>query len=166
MDQRKERRSRRALLTGAAAGAAAVAAKTLTPTPAQAADGDPVLLGQTNTSVSSTTIQGLESPLIAITATDDGALVGINTNTEEGYGVRAIGAYIGLLAGGGEAGVHAISNGGDALRVSGPARFEGPYHLQPQRQGRGAGRGDVGDRNRRGPDPAESGTCHSATRPG
>jgi hypothetical protein len=126
MDQRKERRSRRALLAGAAAGAAAVAAKTLTPTPAQAADGDPVLLGQTNTSVSSTTIQGIESPLIAITATDDGALVGINTNTEEGYGVRAIGAYIGLLAGGGEAGVHAISNGGDALRVSGPARFEGP----------------------------------------
>jgi hypothetical protein len=105
MDQRKDRRSRRALLTGAAAGAAAVAAKTLSPTPAQAADGDPVLLGQTNTSDHSTTLQAIESPLIAITATDDGALVGINTSTEEGYGVRAIGAYIGLLAGGGEAGV-------------------------------------------------------------
>jgi hypothetical protein len=98
MDQPKDRPSQRALLTGAAVGAAAVAAKTLTPTPAQAADGDPVLLGQTNTSVSSTTIQGLETPLIAITATDDGALVGINTDTE-GYGVRAAGRYIGSSPG-------------------------------------------------------------------
>jgi hypothetical protein len=107
MDQRKDRRSRRALLTGAAAGVAAVAAKTLTPTPAQAADGDPVLLGQTNTSDNATTINTpFESALIGISSTDGGALVGIN-KFEQGYGVFAQSAGIGVLAVGGDTGVDA-----------------------------------------------------------
>jgi hypothetical protein len=115
MDQRKDRRSRRALLTGAAAGAAAVAAKTLTPTPAQAADGDPVLLGQTNTSDNATTINTpFESALIGISSTDGGALVAIN-KFEQGYGVFASSAGIGVLARGGDTGVDAF--GGVAVRA-------------------------------------------------
>jgi hypothetical protein len=106
--------SRRALIAGAAAGAAVVASEAIRAAPAQAADGDEVLLGRDNEAVNTTVITAKEAALKGRSNTDDGALVGEN-ESPEGYGVRASSPYIGVSAVGGEQGVHGVSDYGTGV---------------------------------------------------
>jgi hypothetical protein len=107
-------------LGAAAAGAVAVTAvEGMAPSPAVAADGDPVLLATTNQAHNPTIIEIVDSGqpgLHVIARADDGALIGENT-ASDGYGVRASGDYIGLNAVGGAIGVYTVSDYGTALRA-------------------------------------------------
>ena len=106
--------SRRALIAGAAAGAAVVATGAVRAAPAQAADGDPLILGRDNEAINTTVINGKETALKGISSTDDGALVGEN-RAEDGYGVRATSPYIGVNAVGNTYGVYAVSDYGRGI---------------------------------------------------
>jgi len=103
--------SRRTLLGGAVAGAAVVAAEAVHAAPARAADGDAVILGQTNEALNTTVINAKEAALWGRANTDDGALIGEN-QAQDGYGVRGTSPYIGLNAIGGKYGVYAVSDHG------------------------------------------------------
>jgi hypothetical protein len=89
------RASRRAVLTGALAGLAAVVAAKLRPERAEAADGEPVLIGQSNTATATTSITNSSTE-----AGNDDAVKGVATGTgngvlgrnDNGTGVYGIGA--------------------------------------------------------------------------
>jgi hypothetical protein len=130
MNQRgSTRQTRRTLLAAAAGGVAAVATGALIPAGAAAADGDPVLLGQTNDSAHTTHFVGggtdpkvwvePTDDAIALRATarhsfailadsDDTAIAG-QSLTETGIGVRGGGIGAGT-------GVAGSSDTGDAVR--------------------------------------------------
>ncbi len=116
--------SRRGVLTGLAAAAigSVVAADVLRPSPAAAADGGNLKLGQDNQTSSLTTITGgRNGGLAAFTTTDDGSLVGVNT-AADGCGLRGTGEYCGVDAIGQVIGVSANSDHGVALQA---ATFDG-----------------------------------------
>lgn len=81
-------RSRRALLAAAAGGAAALAANAAMPLTALAADGDPVVLGQSNAATSTTSIDatGIAAALLG---TSTGA-AGVYAVSVDGTGAAAI----------------------------------------------------------------------------
>lgn len=93
------------------------------PSAAGAADGDHLVLGVANEAINQTLLRTKETALHAVSATDDGALVGENT-AADGYGVRGTSPYIGVNAVGGEIGVYAVSDYGagvNALTYDGTA---------------------------------------------
>jgi hypothetical protein len=112
---------RRMLTLGAAAmGAAALGAAEIVTAPgAAAADGDPVLLAATNQASNPTVIEMVnsgESGLVVRSHSDDGSVVGIN-ESNDGYGMRATGLYLGLDAVGGEIGVYSVSDYGIGVKA-------------------------------------------------
>lgn len=114
------KRTRRELFgLGAAAATAVVGVEVLQASPARAADGDPVLLAQTNQAFNPTVIEIVDSGqpgLQVISRSDDGSIVGENSSLD-GYGVSARGGHIGLNATGGNVGVYAVSDQGVAVRA-------------------------------------------------
>jgi hypothetical protein len=133
-------RSRRAILLGAAGGIAAAATTSLVaPTSTRAANGDPVLLGQTNAETAPTTIENTGVPTVGLRGVGNGSpgLDGWSHNVTgplgdpAGTGVRGVGETRGVL---GESrlanaslaagiGVHGASGSGPGLRgdsTSGP----------------------------------------------
>jgi hypothetical protein len=109
--------SRRGVLSGLAAAAigSVVAADLLRPSPAAAADGDNVKLGQDNEAANVTTITGGgNGALRAVSTADDGSVVGINS-AADGYGVRGTGEYIGVDAIGNVIGTSSSSDHGTAV---------------------------------------------------
>ena len=103
----------------AAGTVAAAAVEGLSAAPAVAADGDPVLLATTNQAHNPTVIEIIDSGqpgLQVIARADDGAVIGENSSND-GYGVRANGAHIGLNAMGGTTGVYSVSDYGTAVRA-------------------------------------------------
>jgi hypothetical protein len=82
--------------------------------PRAPADGDPLILGQENTSENTTRIVAGEIALWGVSDTDDGALVGESVSSD-GYGVRGTSPYIGVNAIGGEIGVYAVSDYGTGV---------------------------------------------------
>jgi membrane-associated protease RseP (regulator of RpoE activity) len=110
-----DKKTRRALLAGMAAGVAAVALDGTKA--AHAADGDKVILGRENTADNPTVITTAGQPAFkGISATDDGALVGENS-ANDGYGVRGTSPYIGVNAVGGEVGVYTVSDYGKGVQA-------------------------------------------------
>jgi hypothetical protein len=86
-------RSRRAVLTGAAAGAAAVAAQAIG-SPAQAADGDPLILGEENSASTKTvlTVEAAGTSDAAVEVTNTGACgTGLVARSTRESGVGLIG---------------------------------------------------------------------------
>ena len=88
--------------------------------PARAADGDPVLLAQTNQAFNPTVIEIVDSGqpgLQVISRSDDGSIIGENASLD-GYGVSARGGYIGLNATGeGVSASTSVSDQGVAIRA-------------------------------------------------
>jgi hypothetical protein len=88
-NQHRDRISRRKMLGGTAAGAAALATGAIAHVPiAQAADGDPLLLGQTNTASTRTVLTG------SLPGTADETLEVINTGTS-GSAIHALAVHTG-----------------------------------------------------------------------
>jgi hypothetical protein len=89
-----EKTTRRAILAGGIVGAAARAM------PAEAATGDPVLLGQENRSGSTTSVRSFraDGPALSVFGrAEGGALLAVN-DEGEGWGIQAIGAASALNA--------------------------------------------------------------------
>ena len=131
---RPTKRSRRDLIAGAAGAAAVVAAASLAKaTPAQAADGNPVLIGEINSASNVTEI--------------DSTSEGLKVSTNNGAAVRALGDTLGLL-GFGDTGVEGQSFGGEGVLgtvaisgtgVHGTTPDTGGYGVHGENSGGGAG---------------------------
>ena len=117
-----ERRTRRGLLRGAAAGVAGVAAGSLAPASALAADGDTLKLAADNVAANTTVLRIADSGQAALelrSRTDEGTLKAFN-DSSDGYGVLAVGEAFGLVAvGNTEAAVYATSDDALALKILG-----------------------------------------------
>ena len=115
-------RSRRALLAGALGGLGALAASAVgRVSPAAAANGDPVVQGQTNTATATTVVQNTtqdHSALWGSATATSGTGVGVrgSTASQYGYGVWGEGGYSGVQGTGSAYGVYGDSLGGDGVR--------------------------------------------------
>jgi hypothetical protein len=125
-----KRIARRALLT---AGIASVAAQA---TPARAASGDPLILGQSNKADTTTSLRNTDSgaalPALSVTAESDSAALVVHNPTNGGQGIRAdatggssvgvvgSGTLTGVMGSGRHNGVHGYSQEGVALSALSP----------------------------------------------
>jgi hypothetical protein len=119
MEAKQTSRRRVLGLSAATVGAATIAVADGWMTPAQAADGDPVLLAATNQANNPTVIEVVDSGqagLVVRSRTDGGSLVGENSSND-GYGIQASGESIGLVAVGGQTAVYAVSDHGTATKA-------------------------------------------------
>jgi hypothetical protein len=107
--------TRRGLLTGAVGAAAGVVSGGMAQ-PAQAADGDVLVLGVTNEATNTTRLESKETALYAVSNTDGASLVG-ESKSSDGYGVQGTSPYIGVLSVGDTTGVYTVSDYGTAVRA-------------------------------------------------
>ena len=89
-------RSRRMLLTGAAAGATAVAAQAVA-SPAQAADGDPLILGDDNSAETKTTLSSADSAVLEVKNTGGATALIARVPGGSGVGLHGIGGTTGVV---------------------------------------------------------------------
>jgi hypothetical protein len=125
--------SRRELLAGTAGAVAATAAASLVRIPAALADdGDPVILGATNTASETTSIfrDNAGGPALHASSTvDDGAILGENLSVD-GYGMRGVcqgSSGIGVLGLGGQTGVYASGADPGSTGLYGIAEQDGVF---------------------------------------
>lgn len=119
MEAKKTSRRRLLGMSAVTVGAATIAVADGWMTPAEAADGDPVLLATTNQANNPTVIEIVDSGqpgLVVRSRTDSGSLVGENSSSD-GYGIQASGQAIGLVAVGGQTAVYAVSDHGTAMKA-------------------------------------------------
>jgi hypothetical protein len=112
----KRSTTRRGLLTGAVGAAAGVVVSGGVAQPAQAADGDVLVLGVTNEATNTTRLESKETALYAVSSTDGASLVGQSLSSD-GYGVQGTSPYIGVVSVGDKTGVYAVSDYGTAVRA-------------------------------------------------
>jgi hypothetical protein len=116
IDERSATSATRRGVLAAGVGVAAAVASVATARSARAADGDPVLMGQINEGVNTTTLKTKETSLYAVSDTDGPSLAG-ESLSNDGYGLQGTSPYIGVNAVGGELGVYTISDYGTAVRA-------------------------------------------------
>jgi hypothetical protein len=131
-DESTTMRSRRALLAAAAGGAAALAANAAMPLTALAADGDPVILGTTNTSTATTSISNTAgSPTLGVSATisGDAIIAGSDAGTAvTGFSDTGLGV---LGSSNAAAGVYATSVSGANAAPIEATNYTGVYGWSP-----------------------------------